>query len=62
MTQLDDMDFIAERSELSTSMLSRIVQQSKPTAKKPLVQWKEQSGVASSIFNCRDSVFFWHLL
>jgi len=22
----------------------------------------EQSGVTSSIFNCRDSVFFWHLL
>jgi hypothetical protein len=23
---------------------------------------KEQSGVTSSIFNCRYSVFFWHLL
>jgi hypothetical protein len=38
MTQLDDMDFIAvrtagaKRPELSTSMLSRIVQQSKPAA------------------------------
>jgi hypothetical protein len=43
-------------------MLGRIVQPSKPTAKKPLVQWKEQSGVTSSIFNGRYSVFFGHLL
>jgi len=43
-------------------MLSRIALQSKPTAKKPLVRWKEQSGVISSVFNCRYSVFFGHLL
>jgi ribonuclease HepT-like protein len=43
-------------------MLSRIVQPSKPTAKKPLVRDKGESGVTSSIFHCRYSVFFWHLL
>jgi hypothetical protein len=43
-------------------MLSRIVQPSKPAAKKPLVRSKEQSGVTSRIFNFRSSVFFWHLL
>ena len=67
MAQRDDMDFIvvrtaeAERPEISTSMLSRIVQQSKPAAKKPLIRWKEQSGITNSIFNFQYSVFFGHL-
>jgi hypothetical protein len=43
-------------------MVRRIVQQSKATAFWPLIRSKEQSGATSSIFNCRYSVFFWHLL
>ena len=68
MAQPDAMDLITVRiqHEGETRTLNFNASQDgatvQPAAFWPLIRYEEQSGVTSSIFNCRYSVFFWHLL
>lgn len=67
MTQLDDLDFIAVRIQHErrepNSQLQCLAGLCNSSNQRLFSRWFDgKSEVTSSIFNCRYSVFFWHLL
>ena len=67
MTQRDDIDFIAVRIQHErrdpNSQLQCFAGLCKSPNQRLFGRWFDtKSGVTSRIFNCRYSVFFWHLL